>query len=240
MALRARGLGSTWTTAVLAKAPELKELLGIPDGVTEIAMLPVAWTKGTDFRPAPRSPAREITFFDGYGRICESGPGTALRMADGPGMVVEVDIAAHPDVVWAAITDINLPAQFSDEFNGADWDEGFDGPALGATFTGRNHLEALGHWEVTSFVDVLEPNGAFGWCTSDPDNPGARWRFEIQPLVGGGTRLLFRLFLGPGPSGLTMFIEQNPDKEHRMIVNRLQHHRVNMQRVVDGIRDHLQ
>ncbi|MCQ3812601.1 MAG: nitroreductase family protein, partial [Acidimicrobiia bacterium] len=34
VALRARGLGTAWTTAVLAKAPELKELLGIPDEIT--------------------------------------------------------------------------------------------------------------------------------------------------------------------------------------------------------------
>ncbi|MCY3577415.1 MAG: SRPBCC family protein, partial [bacterium] len=214
--------------------------LGIPDDVTEIAMFPVAWTKGTDFRPARRIPARDITFFDGYGRIYESGPGSSVTMADGPGMVVETDIAAEVDDVWTAVTDIDLPAQFSDEFTGATWDEGFDGPVLGATFTGRNHLEVMGDWEVPCFVDVCERPTAFGWCTSDPDNPGARWRFEIQPLMGGGTRLLYRLLLGPGPSGLNMFIEQNPDKEHRIIANRLRVHRANMQRVVDGIKAHVE
>lgn len=240
VALRARGLGTAWTTAILAKAPELKELLGIPDEITEIAMFPVAWTKGTDFRPARRTPARDITFFDGYGQIYESGPRTSVKMADGPGMVVETDIDAEVDEVWAAVTDIDLPAQFSDEFTGATWDEGFDGPALGATFTGRNYLEVMGDWEVPCFVDVCEERKAFGWCTSDPDNPGARWRFEIQPLMGGGTRLLYRLLLGPGPSGLNMFIEQNPDKEHRIIANRLRVHRANMQRVVDGIKAHIE
>ena len=240
VALRARGLGTAWTTAVLAKAPELKELLGIPDEVTEVAMFPVAWTKGTDFRPARRAPARDITFFDGYGRIYESGPGAQASMADGPGMVVETDIAAEVDEVWAAVTDIDLPAQFSDEFTGATWGEGFDSPALGATFTGRNYLEVMGDWEVPCFVDVCEEPLAFGWCTSDPKNPGARWRFEIQPLMGGGTRLLYRLLLGPGPSGLNAFIEQNPEKEHRIIANRLRVHRTNMQRVVDGIKAHVE
>ena len=240
VALRARGLGTAWTTAILAKAPELKELLGIPDNVTEIAMFPVAWTKGTEFQPAPRSPAREITFFDSYGRTSELGPGDAVVMADGPGVMVEADIEAGVDDVWAAVTDIDFPAQFSDEFTGAAWDEGFVGPALGATFTGRNHLEAMGDWEVSCFVDVCEEQVAFGWCTSDPDNPGARWRFELQQLVGGVTRLIYRLHLGPGPSGLTMFIDQNPDKEHRIIANRLQFHRTNMQRVVNGIKSHVE
>lgn len=236
VALRARGLGSAWTTAVLAKAPELKELLGIPDEITEIAMLPVAWTKGTDFRPVARTPARQITFFDGYGRTCESGPGTPLSMADGPGVVVETDIAAPVERVWAAATDINLPASFSDEFISAAWDDGHDSPRLGASFRGRNYHEMLGEWEARCFVDVCDEPDAFGWCTSDPENPGARWRFEMQALIGGGTRLLFRLLLGPGPSGLTAFIEQAPDKEHRLIANRLRAHRANMIRVVEGIK----
>ena len=37
---------------------DLAELLGIPEGMTQIAMLPVAWMKGTDVRLAPRQPAR--------------------------------------------------------------------------------------------------------------------------------------------------------------------------------------
>ena len=240
VALRARGLGSAWTTAVLAKSPELKELLGIPAEITEIAMLPVAWTKGTDFRPVRRSPAREITFFDRYGRTYESGPRSPVSAKDGPGVVVETDIAAKVDKVWAAATDIDLPARFSDEFTGADWDDGHDSAALGATFTGRNHREDLGDWEVRCFVDVCDKPTVFGWCTSEADNPGARWRFELQPLMGGGTRLLFRLLLGPGRSGLTMFIEQAPDKEPRIIANRLRAHRTNMERVVEGIKAHVE
>ena len=240
VALRARGLGSAWTTAVLSKAPELKELLGIPAEITEIAMLPVAWTKDTDFRAVPRPPARQITFFDGYGLTCEAGPSAALRMADGPGVVVETDIAAPIDEVWAAATDINLPAGFSTEFISAAWDDGHDGPALGASFVGRNYLEVLGDWEVRCFVDVCDEPNAFGWCTSDRDSPGARWRFELQDLIGGGTRLLFRLLLGPGRSGLDAFIEQAPDKEHRLIANRLRAHQSNMTRVVQGIKARLE
>ena len=58
VALRARGLGSAWTTAILSRRDDLAELLGIPEGMTQIAMLPVAWMKGTDVRLAPRRPAR--------------------------------------------------------------------------------------------------------------------------------------------------------------------------------------
>ena len=58
LALRARGLGSSWTTLHLPNEKEVAELLGIPfDGFTQAGLFPVAYTKGTDFKPAPRVPA---------------------------------------------------------------------------------------------------------------------------------------------------------------------------------------
>lgn len=67
LALRSRGLGSVWTTMHLAKEREVAELLGIPAGVTQAALFPVAYTIGTEFRPAARPPAESITFFDKWG-----------------------------------------------------------------------------------------------------------------------------------------------------------------------------
>jgi nitroreductase len=66
LALRSRGLGSVWTTFHLAHEQEAAELLGIPDGVTQAAMLPVAYTLGTDFRPAARRPVEEVTSINGW------------------------------------------------------------------------------------------------------------------------------------------------------------------------------
>jgi nitroreductase len=67
LALRARGLGSTWTTLHLREADAVAELLGIPAGVTQVSLIPVAYTKGLDFRPAKRPPVTEITHWDGWG-----------------------------------------------------------------------------------------------------------------------------------------------------------------------------
>jgi nitroreductase len=64
LALRARGLGSTWTTLHLAQAGAVGDLLGIPAGVTQVSLIPVAYTKGTDFKPARRPPVSEITYWD--------------------------------------------------------------------------------------------------------------------------------------------------------------------------------
>jgi nitroreductase len=64
LALRARGLGSTWTTLHLGQAQAVADLLGIPAGVTQVSLIPVAYTKGTNFRPAERPPVTEITHWN--------------------------------------------------------------------------------------------------------------------------------------------------------------------------------
>lgn len=73
LALRARGLGSAWTTMHLRKEKEAAALLGIPDEVTQVALLPVAYTLGTDFRPATRPPVEEISFWDSWGAAPPAG-----------------------------------------------------------------------------------------------------------------------------------------------------------------------
>ncbi len=68
LALRARGLGSVWTTLHLQREQETAELLGIPfESVSQVALLPVAYTIGTDFKPASRGPVEEITYWDEWG-----------------------------------------------------------------------------------------------------------------------------------------------------------------------------
>ena len=67
LALRSRGLGSVLTTLHLMHEAEVAALLGIPDDVLQIALLPVAWTRGTDFRPAARPPVRDVTFWNRWG-----------------------------------------------------------------------------------------------------------------------------------------------------------------------------
>lgn len=64
LALRARGLGSTLTTLHLRHADEAAELLGLPDGLMQVALLPVAYTIGTDFRRAARPPADDIVHWN--------------------------------------------------------------------------------------------------------------------------------------------------------------------------------
>ena len=64
LALRARGLGSTLTTLHLLEEKAAADLLGIPEDVMQVALLPVAYTKGTDFKPAKRPPTSNITHWN--------------------------------------------------------------------------------------------------------------------------------------------------------------------------------
>ena len=69
LALRARGLGSAWTTLALRHEKDIAALLGMPANITPTALLPVAYFTGKDFRPAHRVPARERTYWDSWGAV---------------------------------------------------------------------------------------------------------------------------------------------------------------------------
>jgi nitroreductase len=71
LALRSRGLGSVLTTLHLMYEAEVAALLGIPDDVLQVALLPVAWTLGTDFRPATRPPVGDVTFWNRWGEATD-------------------------------------------------------------------------------------------------------------------------------------------------------------------------
>jgi nitroreductase len=67
LALRARGLGSAWTTLHLINETEAAAILGIPENMTQVALLPVAYFTGDDFKPAKRLPARDVTHWNQWG-----------------------------------------------------------------------------------------------------------------------------------------------------------------------------
>jgi nitroreductase len=67
LAARARGLGTAWTTLHLAFEQEAAELLGIPfDKYTQGGLTPLAYTVGTDFKPAPRLDSDPLIHFDAW------------------------------------------------------------------------------------------------------------------------------------------------------------------------------
>ncbi|MCP3992115.1 MAG: hypothetical protein GY724_23795 [Actinomycetia bacterium] len=237
VALRARGLGTVWTTMYLNEQEAVADLLDLPDGVSQICLFPVAHTIGTRFSPTSRRyAARDITYFDRYGRTLAETRSEPRSLADGPGVMVEVDVKAKPEEVWPLITDLDLAAQFSQELQAAWWDEPDAKPEVGSTFTGRNRHRVVGEWETTSIVAIHDEPRVFAWHVQDLEESAARWTFTIE-RIPGGSRLRFHCRLGPGPSGLTPAVNAMPDREADIVANRQDEHRANMIRVVVGIRD---
>jgi nitroreductase len=65
LAARSRALGTVWTTFHLLHEREAAEILGIPyDEVTQVALIPVAYTIGTEFKPGRRAPLGSMVHWD--------------------------------------------------------------------------------------------------------------------------------------------------------------------------------
>ena len=74
LALRSRGLGTTWTSLHTLFAPEVAEVLGIPDDVTQTILLPVGYMQDAVLRPAERRPPREVTYWNTWGATRDGSP----------------------------------------------------------------------------------------------------------------------------------------------------------------------
>jgi nitroreductase len=66
LAARSRGLGTAWTTLHMHYEAEAAELLGIPGNVSQVALIPVAYYTGDDFKPGSRLPAEKVTYWNGW------------------------------------------------------------------------------------------------------------------------------------------------------------------------------
>lgn len=66
LAARSRGIGTAWTTLHLAYEREAAQLLGIPENVAQVALTPVAFYTGDDFKPGSRLPVEKVTYYNGW------------------------------------------------------------------------------------------------------------------------------------------------------------------------------
>ena len=73
LALRSRGLTSAMTTVHLERHEAMAELLGIPDDVTQAALIPIAHLLGDDLHPARRRPVDEVAYLDHWGEPWDEG-----------------------------------------------------------------------------------------------------------------------------------------------------------------------
>ncbi|WP_042367343.1 SRPBCC family protein [Streptacidiphilus neutrinimicus] len=106
---------------------------------------------------------------------------------------VRTEIAAAPDAVWAAVSDVTRMGEWSPECTGADWRGAPAGPVLGARFRGRNRKGGI-RWSTVCRVVEAEPGRAFAWDVSFGPIPVARWGFRLTPGDPDGGATLVEQF----------------------------------------------
>ena len=148
---------------------------------------------------------------------------------------VTVHIDAAPEKVWDLVSDVTQIGRFSPETFEAEWLDGASGPAVGARFRGRNKHEAFGDWATVCEVVEVEDQRRWVYNVTGPEGVSATWAFEVEPASDG---VLVRQWarMGPGPSGLTPAIVAQPEKEARIVANRLSEWQKNMQANLDWVR----
>jgi hypothetical protein len=160
-----------------------------------------------------------------------------MKYADCPTVTVSADVDASATALWDLVSDIGLSSRFSTEVSGAEWIDGATGPALGARFVGHSAHDAIGEWSTTCIVTGFEPGRVFEWSVIGRDGDvSSIWRYSITDPGDGPVHLDYWFQMGPGRGGLNYAIEAMPDKEERIVARRLEEHRVNMARVVDGVK----
>jgi uncharacterized protein YndB with AHSA1/START domain len=94
------------------------------------------------------------------------------------------DIAAPPEVAYAAISDVTRMGEWSEECYTCEWHEGFDAPVVGASFDGHNRN---GEYEWTTQGKIIEadPGRSFVFECSMMDFHFSTWGYRFEPTVSG-------------------------------------------------------
>jgi uncharacterized protein YndB with AHSA1/START domain len=102
----------------------------------------------------------------------------------GEKLEVARDIAATPQAVYDAISDVTRMGEWSEECHSCEWHEGFDGPAVGATFDGHNR-NGDHEWTTQGRVIEADPGRAFAFECSMYDFHYSTWGYRIEPTATG-------------------------------------------------------
>jgi uncharacterized protein YndB with AHSA1/START domain len=94
------------------------------------------------------------------------------------------DIAATPEQVYAAISDVTRMGEWSVECHACEWHDGFDGPVVGATFDGHNR-QGDHAWTTQGKVIDAEPGRSFAFECSMYDFHFSTWGYRIEPTASG-------------------------------------------------------
>ena len=161
-----------------------------------------------------------------------TGGGQVAGEVTGLTVSAEEVVIARPELVWTLVADVTRVGEWSPECIRASWLADPGRPQPGARFTGRNRIANGFEYEVTCVVTEAERPRAFAWVvlddSGDPARPSSSWRYQIDPLPGGGSRVRQCFTHGPGFSYLRAVAVQAPDQAAEIIAARRDALRANM------------
>jgi uncharacterized protein YndB with AHSA1/START domain len=94
------------------------------------------------------------------------------------------DIAASPEAVYDAISDVTRMGEWSEECYACEWHAGSSGPLVGATFDGHNR-NGDKEWTTQGKVIEADPGRAFAFECSMMDFHFSTWGYRIEPTDRG-------------------------------------------------------
>jgi uncharacterized protein YndB with AHSA1/START domain len=97
---------------------------------------------------------------------------------------VSVEINAPVEKVWAMITDLPRMGEWSPENQGGKWAKGATGPAVGATFKGRNK-NGKKKWGTNVAVNACDAPKKFSFGLMVLGKNWCDWVYEIEPTASG-------------------------------------------------------
>ena len=94
------------------------------------------------------------------------------------------DIAATPDAVYAAISNVTRMGEWSTECHLCEWHAGFDHAVVGAKFDGHNR-NGEHEWVTVATITEADPGRTFTFECSMYDFHFSTWGYRIEPIDTG-------------------------------------------------------
>jgi hypothetical protein len=162
-----------------------------------------------------------------------------MTEAAGASVDVELVVDKDQDVMWDLVTDVARIGEFSPECVGAAWLDGSTAQP-GGRFEGHNEYSGGFKSTVTCVVTEARRPDIFEWIVLDPsklpERPGSIWRYELAPGdAPGRTKVTHRFVHGPGVTGVTEGMRENPGEAAAVLQRRLDLLRKHMTVTIEGM-----
>lgn len=97
-------------------------------------------------------------------------------------------VDAPPDEVWRVVADVTRIPEWSPVCRRVEWVDGATTAVVGARFRGLNRLNGV-RWSRECVVTEASPGAVLGFSTLFKGQESTRWRYRLEPVDGGRTRV---------------------------------------------------